>query len=149
MNKFDYTLELNNNEIQKKGVSSADVFATFEAIAWNDEYNKCLENEDYYGPWFSVSYTDDDALTYELEIEFYLFDDDGNRYNTLHYYLSFTHQNFQKEKIFFGLFGEKNIVVNNFNFLDNQKMEVVKRCLNAFLHRDMQYLKNTINEHYI
>ena len=46
-------------------------------------------------------------------------------------------------------FGEKNIVVNNFNFLDNQKMEVVKRCLNAFLHRDMQYLKNTINEHYI
>jgi len=146
--RFDVILEKNDNSDERKNLYAADVLEIFNNIPWQKEYDECLRNYDDFGSYFSVSYKDKFSdFEYSLDVELF-FDEDS--YNgipvPISYTVSYSYQEERTKKIFFGLFGTKQVIKEVFDFLDAVSYESVVKYLEAFLRHDNEFLKNDMKE---
>lgn len=148
INKFDVHIEKDEDIKEHKNLYASDVLSKINAIPWNDEYKKCLASDDEYGTFFYVTFVDNSNLEYAFDVELYLFDDDekneiNNQSPTL-FTICYSYQEIIKEKVFFGLFGEKEKIVDRVVYMDPVDFDFTLQCLQAFLRHDHAYLKMNI-----
>ncbi len=146
--KMDITLEIDEQEKVHKNLNASQLRDIVNAIDWQGQYMLCKTKKDYFGPSFLVTYFDEANLEYNYSVEFYLVEDDDDYHypEEMSFTLSYFYQERIMEKIFFGLFGEKETIQNNVSYKDEQTLQDALDCLNAFSRMDTSYLEKHINE---
>lgn len=145
--KMDVTLEIDGQEKVHKNLNASQIHDVFNTIDWQAQYQLCLTNEDYFGPYFLVTYFDEANLEYNYSVEFYFVEDDEGQFpKEMIFSLSYSYQERVIEKFFFGLFGEKEKIQNAIFFKDEQSLQDALDCLNAFSRMDTSYLEKHIND---
>lgn len=145
--RFDVTLEIDEKDIMRDNIYASDVLEMFDNISWREQYEKCLADDNEFGPYFSVSYKDELNLEYSFDVELYApYEEEEDK--KMSFSLTYSYQETRMKKIFFGLFGEKEKINNEIIFMDDQNMEFASKCLQAFLRHDKNFLLNNMYENF-
>ena len=142
--RFNVTLEMNDDYTDRANIYGSDVLDMFNAIPWNDEKNEYFKSDEEFGSCLSVIYKDSSNLEFSFEVELYFDDENKDETLPLKYSLSYSYQEIKMEKAFLGLFGEKEKIIDESIFMDDQDMDFTLKCLNAFLAHNHEFLKNNM-----
>lgn len=146
--RFNVTVEKNDDYTDRENIYGTDVLDMFNAIPWNEERKEYFKSEEEFGSCLSVRYKDSNNLEFSFEVELYFDDENKDETLPLKYSLSYSYQEIKMEKAFLGLFGEKEKIIDESIFMDDQDMDFTLKCLNAFIKHDHEFLKNNMYENF-
>lgn len=138
--RFDVTLEIDDKEHIRNNLYGSDVLDIFYGISWHEQFRKCMNSDDEFGPYISIAYKDDSKVEYSFDAELYFDDEHKNENLPIKFSLTYSYQQIKMKKILFGLLGEKKEVNNETIFMDDQTMDFTFKCLNAFLAHNHEFL---------
>ncbi len=151
MTRFDVIYADTKGNKERNNILSGEVVDFFNSLPWKESFQDCLKTEDaIYDYYFSVSYLDDAQLEQSFDLE--LFIDDESKLpkenQPLRFSLNLWKSEYVTKKIFFGLFGTKQIVKDNSIIMDDQNIDFAVKCLQAFVRLDVDYLRNNMYENF-
>ncbi len=146
--RFDATLEIDDKDNIRNNLFGSDVLDIFNGVSWQEQYKKCLNSHDDFGPFFSVEYKDELKVEYSFDAELYFADENKDNSLPVRFSLTYSYQKIKMKKIFFGLFGEKEELINENIFMDDQTMDFALKCLNAFLAHNHEFLTSNMYENF-